>query len=54
MDALKAYVDAHKEAYLREIAAHFGGHPTTVFYALRRLEITLKKKSRAIKSAAPS
>lgn len=51
-EALKAYVSKNNDAYLHEVGAHFSVHPTTVFYALKKLKLTLKKKSRDTKSAA--
>lgn len=44
-EKLKAYLKEHPDAYLREIAQFFGAAVTTVFYACKRLKITLKKKT---------
>ncbi len=43
-EKLKAYIQEHPDAYLREIAGVFGASVTAVFYALRRLKINLKKR----------
>lgn len=43
-DKLKLYVDKHPDSYLREIAKDFGVSLTAVFYACKRLKITLKKR----------
>jgi transposase len=43
-ERLKAYIEAHPDAYLREIAAEFNCCETAVTYALRRLKITRKKR----------
>ena len=49
-DALRAYITAHPDAYLREIAEEFKCCETAVTYALRRLKITRKKRRSTIKS----
>ena len=49
-EKLKAYIAAHPDAYLREIAAEFGCCETAVTYACRRLKITRKKRRLAIRS----
>lgn len=41
------YIKSHPDAYLREIAEEFSVDPSTIFYACKRLKITLKKKRRA-------
>ncbi len=41
---LRAFVEEHPDAYLREIAEEFGSTPQGVFYACRRLKISLKKR----------
>lgn len=48
-EKLKAYIEEHPDAYLREIAEVFGITISAVFYACRRLKITLKKRPRSIK-----
>lgn len=49
-EKLKAYLQKHPDAYLREIAQYLGAAVTTVFYACKRLKINLKKRPRSIKS----
>ena len=49
-EKLKAYVAAHPDAYLKEIASEFHCCETAVTYALRRLKITRKKRRHATKS----
>lgn len=46
--ALKAYIAAHPDAYLNEIAAHFNVTDSGISKALNRLKITRKKKLRSI------
>ncbi len=41
---LKDYIQKHPDSYLREIAEKFGVTITAVFYACKRLKITLKKR----------
>lgn len=48
-DKLKKYIQEHPDAYLREIAEQFGSTLQAIFYACRRLKITLKKRSRSTK-----
>ena len=43
-DKLKWFIEKNPDAYLREIAAEFGSTPQAVFYACRRLKISLKKR----------
>lgn len=43
-EKLKAYIEKHPDNYLREIAEEFGVTITAVFYACKRLKITLKKR----------
>jgi len=43
-EKLKAYIQEHPDSYLREIAQFFGTTITAVFYACKRLKITLKKR----------
>ena len=42
-DRLKAYITEHPDSYLSEIAEVFSCTASAVFYALKRLNITLKK-----------
>ncbi len=42
--ALKAYVQAHPDAYLHEIGEAFGVSGTAILYACRRYGITRKKR----------
>lgn len=46
-DKLKAYIQEHPDAYLREIAVVFNVTIVGVFYACKRLKITLKKRYRS-------
>lgn len=48
-DALKAYVDRHPDHVLLEIAAHFKVTLQAVFYPLKKLGITRKKRRLSIK-----
>jgi transposase len=41
--ALRAYIAAHPDSYLREIAAHFNVSDVGIIKALRRLGISRKK-----------
>jgi len=41
---LKAYIQNNPSAYLREIAEEFGSTLQGIFYACKRLQITLKKR----------
>lgn len=43
-EKLKAYIQEHPDAYLREIAKAFQVTTVAVFYACRREKITLKKR----------
>ena len=43
--ALKAHVQAHPDALLRERAAHFNVHINAIWYALSQMKISYKKKS---------
>lgn len=43
------YVEAHPDQFLSEIAKHFNLTPQAIFYALKRLKITRKKRPRFIK-----
>lgn len=42
------YVEAHPDQFLSEIGAHFTLTPQAIFYALKRLKITRKKRQRFI------
>jgi transposase len=48
-EKLRAYIEKHPDRYLREIAEEFGVTITAVFYACKRLKITLKKRHPSIK-----
>jgi transposase len=48
-EKLKKYIEDHPDSYLREIAEVFSATSQAVFYACKRLNITLKKSSRTIK-----
>lgn len=48
---LKAYIEAHPDAYLREIAVEFGVSATAIMYACRRAKITRKKRQRSTSNA---
>ncbi len=41
---LKKYIEEHPDKYLREIAKEFGSTLQAIFYACKRLKITLKKR----------
>lgn len=43
-DKLRKYIEEHPDHYLREIAKAFGSTLQAVFYACKRLKITLKKR----------
>jgi len=45
-EKLKKYIEDHPDSYLREIAVVFNTTLQAVFYACKRLNITLKKKPR--------
>ena len=40
------YIKTHPDQFLSEIAAHFNLTPQCIFYALKRLKITRKKRQR--------
>ena len=42
-EKLAEYVEAHPDAYLKEIAEVFGCYPSSVLKRLRKLDITRKK-----------
>ena len=46
---LKDYIAKNPEAYLREIAEEFGTTIPAIFYACKRIKITLKKRRRTTK-----
>lgn len=48
-EKLKKYIELHPDSYLREIAAEFNSTLQAVFYACKRLNITLKKRPYTIK-----
>lgn len=48
-EELKAYINAHPDAYLNEIAAHFGVTAPCISIGLKRLKITRKKSPFFIK-----
>lgn len=48
-DKLKKYIEDHPGDYLREIAKEFGSTLQGVFYACKRLHITLKKRQSTTK-----
>ncbi len=50
---LIAYVEQYPDHFLSEIAKHFGLTPQAIFYALRRLKITRKKRPRSIRREMP-
>ena len=43
LEELKAFVEAHPDAFLREIAAHFACAVPSVWAALKQINVTLKK-----------
>jgi len=43
-EKLKAYIEENPDAFLKEIAEHFGGSITGAFYALEREKLTYKKR----------
>ncbi len=48
-ELLSKYVEKHPDYFLSEIADYFSVTPQTIFYALKRLKITRKKKLLAIR-----
>jgi transposase len=40
---LRQYISDNPDAYNREVSLHFGVHPTSIFYARKRLGLTRKK-----------
>ncbi|CAM4374787.1 MAG: hypothetical protein LEGION0398_MBIBDBAK_00110 [Legionellaceae bacterium] len=49
-ELLQLYVANHPDAYLSEIAAHFGVTESGVWRALSRLKISRKKRPRSIRN----
>lgn len=49
-EKLSVYIQAHPDAYLREIAEEFDCCETAIRKALKRLKITRKKRQNATKS----
>jgi len=49
---LKQYIKMHPDAFLNEIAKHFGVTSPGIFAALKRLKITRKKSRRYTKNDA--
>jgi len=43
LEELKVFVEAHPDAFLREIAAHFDCVVTSVWAALKQINVTFKK-----------
>ena len=43
LEKLKDFVEAHLDAFLREIAAHFDCAVPSVWAALKQINVTLKK-----------
>ncbi|KXT90995.1 Mobile element protein [Streptococcus mitis] len=43
LDELKVFVEAHPDAFLREIAAHFDYAVPSAWAALKQIKVTLKK-----------
>ena len=48
-EALKKYLQKHPDAYLREIASEFDSSISGIFYACKRLKVSLKKRPRFTK-----
>lgn len=53
-DLLLEFIQSHPDAYLREIAEHFGASIQAVFYACRRHKISLKKRRPSTKKGMKS
>ena len=49
-EALKLYIKERPDAFLNEIASHFGVTAPAIHTALKRMNITRKKRSRSIKN----
>ncbi|MBW8143594.1 transposase [Streptococcus pseudopneumoniae] len=43
LEELKSFVEAHPDAFLREIAAHFDCAVPSVWAALKQMKVTSKK-----------
>ncbi|GMN82550.1 IS630 transposase-related protein [Streptococcus pyogenes] len=43
LDQLQKFVSEHPDAFLREIAEHFDCTPQSVWAALKKINVTLKK-----------
>ena len=50
-EKLKTYIEENPDAFLKEIAEHFGGSITGAFYALEREKLTYKKKTVSMRNA---
>ncbi len=50
-EALKLFLKARPDAFLNEIASHFGVTAPAIHIAMKRMSITRKKRSRSIKNA---
>ena len=48
-EQLKQFIKKYPDAYLREIAEQFDVDPSAIFYAFKRLNITLKKRQATTK-----
>lgn len=53
-DKLKQHVEANPDAFLFEIAQHFSVTLQAIFYALKKLKITLKKRQRHTRKGVKS
>ncbi len=51
-ELLIKYIQEHPDHFLSEIGKYFSLTPQTIFYALKRLKITRKKRPRFIKKEA--
>lgn len=49
-EALKLYLKERPDAFLNEIASHFGVTSPAIHTAMKRMNITRKKRSRSIKN----
>ena len=49
-EKLKKYIEDHPDSYLREIAIVFNSTLQAVFYACKRINVTLKKKPHTTKN----
>ncbi len=50
LEELKAFVEAHLDAFLREIAVHFDCAVPSVWTALKQIHITFKKRRLALRN----